>query len=174
MPSAWPLVGAEVGEPRGRPVIGVFCDDRAGSAGVGSGHPPRQLVGLSPGGSEQTGVELIGHRREESFSELDDTAVQIPRVGVHGGELTRDRLHHRGVGVADHGDIVVGIQIPDAVRRDQPWTFATHDLQRARVGERAQPATHRAATATEQVDLCGVRDNPPGSSRGSGGTGDSM
>ena len=52
-----PFVGAQVGHPLGRSVVGVLGDDGGVAAGVGGGHPPGELVGLGARGGEQARVQ---------------------------------------------------------------------------------------------------------------------
>ena len=146
-----PLVRAEVGEPLGRPVVGVLGDDGPGAVGVSRGHPPGQLIGLRAGGGEQAGVEFSRHRRQEPFGELDDPGVQIPGMGVHCGQLPAYGLHNGRVRVADHGDVVVGVEVAAVVSGEQPRAIASYDLERVAVEERAERSAHGVSTPCQQV-----------------------
>jgi hypothetical protein len=111
-------------------VVGVLGDDGGVAAGIGGRHPPGQLVGLGARGGEQARVERPGHGREQPLGELHDAVVQVPGVGVEDEELAAHRLGHRGVGVPDDGDVVVGVEVPGAVGGEQPRAITADDVQR--------------------------------------------
>ena len=138
-----PLVGAEVGHPSGGAVVAVLDDQRAAAAGPLGGEPPGELVGLGAGRREEDGVEPVGHGRDDPLGQLDDLGVEVARVGVEPTKLPPDPEGDRRVGVADDGDVVVGVEVATTVGGGQPGALAADDLQRLVVEERRDGAAHR-------------------------------
>lgn len=72
-------------------------------------------------------------------------------MGVEDAELAADRLGHGGVGVPDHGDVVVGVEVAGAVGGKQPRPFAADDVQGPGVEQRTERTAGDPAAAPEQV-----------------------
>ena len=72
-------------------------------------------------------------------------------MSVEDPELAADRLGHGGVGVPDDGDVVVSVEVPGAVGREQPRPFTADDVQRPGVEQRAERAAGNRAATLPQV-----------------------
>jgi hypothetical protein len=136
---------------RGRRAGDLDARDQPGAADVPE-------AGVLAGQVAQPGPQVV------SDGELDDAVVQVPGVGVEDGELAADRLDHRGVGVPDDGDVVVGVEVAGTVGGEQPRPFPADDVQRPGVEQRAERAAGDPAAAFKQAVR--LRGEPAGAGEG--------
>jgi hypothetical protein len=132
-------------------MVGELGDDRARVAGGGGREPPGEIVRLAPRVDEHDGVQprLGRHRRDQALGQLDERLVQVARVRVQGARLADNRLGHARVTVTDDGDVVVGVEVPPAVRVEEPNALAAHEMDGIAV---RQPGQRRAEDASAPRD----------------------
>ena len=117
-------LAVEVERREGAAVKAVIEGDHSLAAGGGAGHLERVLGGLGPAVGQHAG-ERIGDRHE-GVERLSDLQVAAMRQGVEGRvhepvDLRLDRLHHRGMAVAevehadaaDEVDVVPALLVPE-------------------------------------------------------------
>jgi hypothetical protein len=95
-----------------------------------AGDPPSQVVGLAPGVDEQHPVEALRHGGQQPLCEFDRGFLEVAAVGVECSQLGTHRRHHGWVGVAEHGHVVVGVEVASAVGGVEHDTISSDEVQR--------------------------------------------
>ena len=142
--------GGQFGERGGDAVVGVGGDDDPGGAGLVAGDAEREVVGLAAGAGKHGiggGGEVV--RGDEPLGVVDDPVGEVPGVGVEGRELPGHGLGDVGVGVADAGDVVIGVQVGVAFRVVQVHARAADEGHGLVVEQPVGAAEHALAPADE-------------------------
>jgi hypothetical protein len=138
--------GRELRHRVGDAVVGRVGHDHPGAARAHLGDAVGQVVGLAAGaGQHQVGQVGAGHAGEQAFGQREDGVVQVARVGRQRPHLAADRLGHRGMTMAERGDVVVDVEVAAAFGVDQPDAVAAHDVQRVFVHQPVGRAEQRIA-----------------------------
>lgn len=111
-------------------VIGeVGCDD-AGLARYRLRHVQGHVIRLAAGAGENCRIEAFVESRCQPFDIIQNSFMQIARMGVEGRSLTADRLHHTRMAMAHMRHIVIAIEIFAPVRIPEPDTLTLHQMHR--------------------------------------------
>ncbi|SKT42932.1 Uncharacterised protein [Mycobacteroides abscessus subsp. abscessus] len=111
-------------------MVGVAGHDDSLVPCVPLSHPQRQVIGLGAGARIHHLVDGCGHGGKQTFRVIDDALVEIPRVGVEGGQLPGDRADDVRVAMAHACHVVVGIEVAVALAVEEVTALAAHQVHR--------------------------------------------
>jgi hypothetical protein len=120
----------QLSQGAGHAVITVPGDDDTGTAGAGSSDAQGEVVGLAAGAGEHDVADLGREGRQQLLGVIEYGLVQIARMRVEEGRLSRDRLDDVRVAVPDGRHIIISIQIAIAGGIVEPNAFAAYELHR--------------------------------------------
>lgn len=96
-------------------VICVFCCDQPRGAGVVVGDAHGEIVRFRAAARVRDAIQRAGKRRQKLLGRFQDRALQVSRIRVQDAELPRHGLHDLRMAVPDLRDIVVRVEVLDAV-----------------------------------------------------------
>ncbi len=124
-----PLLGRQgvggIGQPGYAQAVTIAPAPPGGRAGL-----PREVVSLAAGIQDHDGVQFRRQRGLEPFGELDNRLVQIAAESREQLLLLHHRLHDLRMTVADHGHVVVAVEVTPVVGIEQPDTLAANQVNR--------------------------------------------
>ena len=133
-------------------MVGMVGADDASTAGSGSRHHQRDLVGLGAGAGEYRTLDGAVVEAGEPLRVVHDTVVQVTTMHVEGRHLARHRLDHVRVTVTDARHIVVHVDVSAAIRPKQRHPLAAHDVHRFLIEQRGA-RSEKSIPALRQVSL---------------------
>jgi len=107
-------------------VIGVVGHDHSAAAGRGAGDAEGEVVRLASRAGEHDVGQLGREEGQQALGIGQDAVVQVAGVRGERRGLLGHRLDNRGVAMADRGDVVVAVEIGEAL-----WVEKMHALRPA-------------------------------------------
>ena len=127
-------------------MVCVCGDDKAGAAGAGPRDAQGEVVGLAAGAGEHDVTDPGRQGGEQPFRVVEDGLVQIARVRVEDGSLSRHRFHDMRVAVSDRCDVIITVEIAIAGRVVEPDAFASDKFYRLFVEQPVRGTEQAIAT----------------------------
>ena len=111
-------------------VIGIFHDHGAGIAGIGLGHAPGDVVGLTAGIDEDADVKTFRQCGRQPLAIIENGFVKITGVGVQECRLAGHRRGHMRMAMPHMGNVVIGIEIGPAFGIVEPHPLTADQMKR--------------------------------------------
>src|SRR6266478_5289466 len=105
------FIGADVNQRVRVTVVGVLQNDNVLAAGMGTGKPKRQFIGLAAGIYEEADAQRFREQSRQAFGIAIDVVVQIASVGIEQRKLFLRGFDDARMTVPDKRNVVVHVEI---------------------------------------------------------------
>ena len=105
------FIGADVNQRVRVTVVGVLQNDNVLAAGMGTGKPKRQFIGLAAGIYEEADAQRFREQSRQALSVAIHVIVQIASVGIEQRKLLLRGFDDARMTVPDKRHVVVHVEI---------------------------------------------------------------
>ena len=135
-------------------VVGLLRDDHALVPAHRARDADGEVVCFGARTDQQADAELRGHGGGEALGIAHHVFVEVTRVRIQRGRLTRQGAHHMRMTMSHRRHVVVAVQITPPLGIPEPHALAAHQLHRLGVEQAVAGAQHFLATRLQFCRRC--------------------